>query len=83
MQVKVDLVANFLHGLVMVKEGKVTIKVKGKKVFINKMVVVETMKHPQIGGNTPFLEVMAIVHDHFKFMVLFLSRLMMNGWMVH
>ncbi len=80
---KVDLVANFLHGLVMVKEGKVTIKVKGKKVFINKMVVVETMKHPQIGRNTPFLKVMAIVHDHLKFMVLFSSRLMMNGWMVH
>jgi hypothetical protein len=58
---KVDLVANFLHGLVMAKEGKVTTKVKGKKVFINKMVVVETMKYPHIGRNTPLIEVMDIV----------------------
>jgi hypothetical protein len=77
---KVDIMANFLHGLVMVKGGKVTTKVKGK-VFINKMVVVETMKYPQIGRNTPLLEVMVIIHD--KFMVLFSSRLTMNGWMVH
>jgi hypothetical protein len=38
---KVDLVAKFLHGPVMVEEGKVTTKAQGKKVFINKMVVVE------------------------------------------
>ncbi len=45
-----DLVVDFLHGLLM-KDARWVVVVRGKEVYINKEVMMETMKLPHIVKN--------------------------------
>jgi hypothetical protein len=60
-EIPMDLVVDFLHGLLM-KDARWVVVVRGKGVYINKEVTMETMKLPHIVKNMSFLDVTIIVH---------------------
>jgi hypothetical protein len=60
-EITMDLVVDFLHGPLM-KDVRWVVIVKGKEVYINKEVMMETMKLPHIIKNMSFLDVTIIIH---------------------
>jgi hypothetical protein len=60
-EITMDFVVDFLHNLQM-KDARWVVVVRGKEVYINKEVMMETTKLPHIVKKMSFLDVTIIVH---------------------
>ncbi len=60
-EITMDLVVDFLYGL-QTKDVRWVVVVRGKEFYINKEVMMETMKLPHVVKNMSFLDVTIIVH---------------------